>query len=61
MGDKRIPAETGTFVFDLRKIISEVRREGEERKAESPDPPEDSVPAVETTWTQRISNRFRRD
>ncbi len=38
MGDKRIPAGTGTFVFDLHEIISEVRREAEERRADRPDP-----------------------
>ena len=60
MGDKSSPAATGTFVFDLREIISEVRREAEVRKAESLDPLGDTVPPAETTWTQRLSNWFRR-
>jgi hypothetical protein len=37
MGDESGPAATGTFVFDLDEIISEVRREAKERKADSPD------------------------
>ena len=38
MGDESSPAATGTFVFNLREIISEVRRVAKERKADSPEP-----------------------
>ncbi len=49
MGDKSSPAATGTFVFDLREIISGVRQEAEKRKADSPDLRENAAPTVKAT------------
>ena len=59
MGDKSSPAATGTFVFDLREIISGVRREAEKRKADSPDPLRETTgirshPIVKPSWRQRV-------
>jgi len=61
MDENGRPVGTGSFTFDLREIISEVRRDAEKRKAESRDLLDDTAPAVKATWTQRISNRFKRD
>ena len=61
MDENSRPVGTGSFTFDLREIISEVRREAEERKADSPDTLGETASAVKATWTQRISNWFRRD
>ena len=61
MDENGRPVGTGSFRFDLREIISEVRRDAEKRKAESRDPLGDTTPAVKATWIQRVSNWYRRD
>jgi len=65
MRDKSRPAETGTFVFDLHEIISEVRREAKERKADRPDSLGDTTgikvdTIVKSRWIQRALSCIRR-
>ena len=65
MGDKSGPAATGTFVFDLHEIISEVRREAKVRKADSLDSLGDTTGIrvdtnVKSRWIQRALSCIRR-
>ena len=65
MGKKGNPHATGSFIFDLHEIISEVRRDAEERKTDRPDPLGDATgirvhPIVKISWAQRVLSWFRR-
>ena len=56
---------TDSFVFDIRKISDQIRREAEERTTTRPDPLRDATrfrdcPIAKTTWTQRVLAWFRR-
>ena len=66
MDENGRPAGTGSFIFDLREIISQVRREADERKVETSDSLRGTTeirvhPIVKTNWAQRVSIWFRRD
>ena len=58
MGDKSSPDATGTFVFDLHEIISEVRREAKERQADSSEPPRVENEHVEAEELKSGSSDF---